>query len=79
MCREGACERDEILGIGELTAICEALEALTGPIEVRTDSTYVQKCFDQNWHERWLRRTTTGSTGSPELRHSPPADSVLRR
>jgi ribonuclease HI len=38
----------------ELTAICEALETLTGAIEVRTDSTYVEKCFNQNWHERWL-------------------------
>jgi ribonuclease HI len=39
----------------ELTAICEALETLTGAIEVRTDSAYVEKCFNQNWHERWLR------------------------
>jgi ribonuclease HI len=39
----------------ELTAICEALETLTGAIEVRTDSTYVERCFNQNWHERWLR------------------------
>ena len=38
----------------ELTAICEALEMLSGAIEVRTDSTYVEKCFNQNWHERWL-------------------------
>ena len=38
----------------ELTAICEALEVLSGAIEVRTDSTYVEKCFNQNWHERWL-------------------------
>jgi ribonuclease HI len=39
----------------ELTAICEALETLTGVVEVRTDSAYVEKCFNQNWHERWLR------------------------
>ena len=39
----------------ELTAICEALETLTGAIEVRTDSAYVEKCFIQKWHERWLR------------------------
>ena len=39
----------------ELTAICEALETLTGVIEVRTDSAYVEKCFTQKWHERWLR------------------------
>ena len=33
----------------ELTAICEALEMLTGAIEVRTDSTYVDNCFNRNW------------------------------
>jgi hypothetical protein len=50
----------------ELTAICEALEALTGAVEVRTDSAYVEKCFNQNWHERWLR---DGSwKGSNDLR-----------
>lgn len=39
----------------ELTAVCEALETLTGTIEVWTDSAYVEKCFNENWHERWLR------------------------
>jgi ribonuclease HI len=39
----------------ELTAICEALETLGEVVEIRTDSTYVEKCFNQNWHERWLR------------------------
>jgi ribonuclease HI len=39
----------------ELTAICEALETLTGVIHVFTDSAYVEKCFNQKWHERWLR------------------------
>ena len=39
----------------ELTAICEALETVSGVVEIRTDSTYVEKCFNQNWHERWLR------------------------
>jgi ribonuclease HI len=53
----------------ELTAICEALEALTGAIEVRTDSTYVEKCFNQNWHERWLRDGSwKGSSGSVKNR-----------
>ena len=37
----------------ELTAICEALETLTGAIHVFTDSAYVEKCFTQEWHERW--------------------------
>jgi len=48
----------------ELTAICEALEMLSGAIEVRTDSTHVEKCFNQNWHERWLRGGSwKGSSG----------------
>lgn len=48
----------------ELTAICEALEMLTGAIEVRTDSAYVEKCFNHSWHERWLRdQSWKGSNG----------------
>jgi ribonuclease HI len=39
----------------ELTAVCEALETLTGSIEVRTDTPYIAKCFNDKWHERWLR------------------------
>lgn len=50
----------------ELTAVCEALEALTGAIEVRTDTPYVEKCFNENWHERWLRDGSwKGSNGRP--------------
>lgn len=50
----------------ELTAICEALETLTGAIEVRTDSAYVEKCFNQKWHERRLRDGSwRGSNGRP--------------
>jgi ribonuclease HI len=48
----------------ELTAICEALELLRGAIEVHTDSKYVEKCFNLNWHERWLRNGSwRGSNG----------------
>lgn len=50
----------------ELTAVCKALESLTGAIEVRTDTPYVEKCFNQNWHERWLRDGSwKGSNGRP--------------
>ena len=49
----------------ELTAICEALETLTGAIEVRTDSPYVEKCFNQNWHERWLRDGSWKGSNGP--------------
>jgi ribonuclease HI len=60
--QEGVTVREMSGGVGgtthnrmELTAICEALEMLSGEIEIHTDSTYVEKCFNQNWHERWLR------------------------
>jgi ribonuclease HI len=53
----------------ELTAICEALETLIGSVEVRTDSTYVEKCFNQKWHERWLRDDSwKGSNGQVKNR-----------
>jgi hypothetical protein len=47
------------------SGICEALETLTGAIEVRTDSTYVEKCFNQNWHERWLRDGSWKGSNGP--------------
>ena len=40
----------------ELTAICEAPEALTGAIEVRTDSAYVEKCFNRRLIPRSMWR-----------------------
>jgi ribonuclease HI len=39
----------------ELTAACEALERVTGAIEVWTDSKYIERCFDEDWHIRWRR------------------------
>jgi len=53
----------------ELTAICEALETLTGVIHVFTDSTYVERCFNERWHERWLRDGSwRGSNGAVKNR-----------
>ena len=55
----------------ELTAVCEALEKLTGAIEVRTDTPYVAGCFNENppWHERWLRDGAwKGSNGAVKNR-----------
>ena len=49
----------------ELTAICEALETLTGAIHVFTDSAYVEKCFTQEWHERWLREGSWKGSNGP--------------
>jgi ribonuclease HI len=53
----------------ELTGICEALETLTGVIHVFTDSAYVEKCFAQKWHERWLHDGSwKGSNGAVKNR-----------
>jgi ribonuclease HI/uncharacterized phage-like protein YoqJ len=40
----------------ELRAVLEALTALDGPLEVRSDSTYVVNCFRDRWWEGWLAR-----------------------
>jgi ribonuclease HI len=48
----------------ELTAVCEALEQLSGAIEVRTDTPYIANCFAEGWHKRWRQggrwRTSSG-------------------
>ena len=55
----------------ELTAVCEALEHLTGDIEIRTDSTYIEKCFREGWHVRWRKdgkwRTPKGPVKNRDL------------
>ncbi len=44
--------------------MCEALEQLSGAIEVRTDTPYIAKCFAEGWHKRWRQggkwRTSSG-------------------
>lgn len=49
----------------EITAICEALGTLNGVIHVFTDSRYVEKCFNQKWHERWLRDGSWKGSNGP--------------
>lgn len=50
----------------ELMAVLEALRENTeGPIEIVSDSTYVVKCFNDKWHEGWLRRGWKNSQGQP--------------
>jgi len=55
----------------ELTAVCEALEIVDGAIEVRTDSTYIEKCFNEGWHIPWRRddkwRTRKGAVKNRDL------------
>jgi ribonuclease HI len=40
----------------EVRAVLEALRALPGSLEVRSDSTYVVNCFRDRWWEGWLER-----------------------
>ncbi len=40
----------------ELKAVLDALTKLDGPIEIRSDSTYVVNCFRDRWWEGWLAR-----------------------
>jgi ribonuclease HI len=50
----------------EVLAVIEALrENEDDPIEIVSDSTYVVKCFNDNWHQGWLRRGWKNSQGKP--------------
>ena len=64
-------ERDTNQHRMELTAVIKALERLSGPIEVRTDSPYVHRCFSEEWHVRWRRdgrwRGSNGAVANRDL------------
>jgi ribonuclease HI/uncharacterized phage-like protein YoqJ len=49
----------------ELKAVLEALTRLEGPLEVRSDSTYVVNCFRDRWWEAWLVRGWVNSQKKP--------------
>jgi ribonuclease HI len=49
----------------EITAVLKALEALEGPVHVKSDSTYVVNCFRDRWWEGWIRRGWRNSAGKP--------------
>ena len=49
----------------ELQAVLSALQALDGPVEVRSDSTYVVNCFRDKWYLGWQRRGWTNSQRKP--------------
>jgi ribonuclease HI len=59
----------------EITAVLEALRALTGldapnlettsAVEVVSDSTYVVRCFTDRWWEGWRRRNWKNSQNKP--------------
>jgi ribonuclease HI len=49
----------------EMTAVLEAVNSIEGPLIVASDSAYVINCFEQRWHERWLKNDWRSSSGKP--------------
>jgi len=49
----------------EVRAALEAVRALTGPLLVVSDSTYVVNCFRDEWWRGWLQRGWTNSARQP--------------
>ena len=49
----------------EITAAWRAVEAVDGPLEVRSDSTYVVNCFRDRWWQGWLARGWQNSQRKP--------------
>ena len=50
----------------EVQAVIEALrENAESPIEIVSDSSYVVKCFNDQWYVGWLRRGWKNSQGKP--------------
>jgi ribonuclease HI len=49
----------------EITAVLEAARALDGPLEIRSDSTYVVHCFRDRWWEKWLAKGWLSSQRKP--------------
>ena len=49
----------------EITAALEAVQALDGPLEVVSDSTYVVNCFRDGWWQGWLARGWMNSQKKP--------------
>ena len=49
----------------ELQAAHEAVQAIDGPLEVVSDSTYVVNCFRDRWYAGWHRRGWKNSKKEP--------------
>ena len=49
----------------EIRAALEAVQTLSGPLLVVSDSTYVVNCFRDRWHEGWLARGWVTSARTP--------------
>ncbi len=49
----------------EIQAALEAVMVLDGPLEIRSDSTYVVNCFRDGWWQGWLARGWRNSQKKP--------------
>ncbi|MGO4596931.1 ribonuclease H family protein [Terrabacter sp. 2RAF25] len=49
----------------EIRAALEAVTAISGPLVVVSDSTYVVNCFRDTWWDGWLKRGWTNSQKKP--------------
>ena len=49
----------------EVTAVLQALGAISGQVHVVSDSTYVVNCFKQRWWAGWRARGWRNSRGEP--------------
>ena len=49
----------------EIMAAYQAVRDVAGPLEVRSDSTYVVKCFNDQWHRGWKARGWKNSQKQP--------------
>lgn len=49
----------------EITAAFEAVKAISGRLEVVSDSTYVVNCFRDRWYEGWVKRSWRNAQRQP--------------
>lgn len=49
----------------EIQAALEAVRAISGPLVVVSDSTYVVNCFKDRWWQGWLKRDWKNSAKKP--------------
>ena len=49
----------------EVTAVLQALSAISGNVHIVSDSTYVVNCFKQRWWAGWRARGWKNSRGEP--------------
>lgn len=49
----------------EIRAAFEAVRAHAGPVEIRSDSTYVVNCFNNHWWRSWVRNGWRNSQRKP--------------